>query len=258
MLESGHKLLTTEREQLILESLRRSETLSAITLSGILGVSVATVRRDLESLQSRGFLFRVHGGATIRQDSAIEPIFSDKEGKYGDEKRRIADGALALIEDYDSIYLDGGSTVLCLARLLECRRSLTIVTNSLMAASLLMESGHRLILTGGEFRALSRTLVGPLTAHILREITVDKAFMGTIGLTLEDGMSTTDANEAYTKNLIISRARQVILLADSSKQGVSSFVTCGGLDAIDILVTDALSTPFKEYIAQQKIKVVLV
>lgn len=258
MSESGHKLLTAEREQMILESLRRSETLSVISLSESLGVSVATVRRDLQSLQVRGLLARVHGGATIRQESPVEPLFADKEGKFSDEKRRIGEGALALIEDYDTIYLDGGSTVLCLARLLECRRGLTVVTNSLMAASLLMESGHRLILTGGEFRAISRTLVGPLTAHILQGITVDKAFMGTIGLTLADGMSTTDANEAYTKKMVISRARQVVLLADSSKQGVSSFVTCGGLDEIDVLVSDGLSAPFREYLAQQKIQVILV
>ena len=159
-------------------------------LSEALEVSEATIRRDLQGMHERGLLERVHGGAAFKPDAMPEPLFADKQEQFTEAKQQIAAAALAMIRDYDTIFLDGGSTVLKLAQLLESRRHLTVVTNSLMAAAQLMESGHHLILCGGEFRALSRTLVGPLSKPILESIAVDKAFMGTIGFTLSDGMST--------------------------------------------------------------------
>lgn len=236
-----HRLSTNAREQRILELLGQFDTLTVGDLSGELGVSQATLRRDLNSMCSRGMLFRFHGGATLRQPAASEQIFSDKEQLLGEEKVRIARAALELIENHDRIYLDGGSTVLCLARLLAgVRMDLTVVTNSLMAAFVLMESGHQVILSGGEFRAISRTLVGPLSAPVLESISVDKAFMGTMGFTLSDGLSTSDANEAYTKRLIMKRARQVLLLADHSKIGVNSFINTGSAADVDILICDTI------------------
>ncbi len=254
MASPRHRLLTAEREQLILVLLHESDVLSVLSLSERLGVSEATVRRDLQNLQERGLLARFHGGATLKPLGQPELLFSDKEGKFSEEKKRIALSALSLIQAHDVIYLDGGSTVLHLARLLEQRSDLTIVTNSLMAASLLMESGHRLILTGGEFRVLSRTLVGPLSAPILQSIAVDKAFMGTMGLTLTDGLSTSDANEAFTKKQAMSRARQVILLADQSKFGVSSFVNSGRLADLNIVISNQISPEFQKHFTELGIK----
>jgi DeoR/GlpR family transcriptional regulator of sugar metabolism len=203
-----------------------------------MSVSEATVRRDLHDLDERGLLTRVRGGATLVEDSREEPLFADKEGKQTAEKERIARLALALIEDHESIYLDGGSTVLALARLLGERNDLTIVTNSLMAAAELMESPHRLILVGGEFRAISRTLVGPLTQPIASSLNVDKAFMGTIGFVAADGLTTTDPSEAFTKTEIMKRAGKVILLADHTKLGKRSLARSEG--TIHTLVTDQI------------------
>jgi len=143
------------------------------------------------------------------------------------------------------------------ARLLAHRRNLTIVTNSLMAASNLMESGHRLILVGGEFRALSRTLVGPLTEPVIKALTVTKAFMGTIGLTIEEGMTTTEVSEAFTKEQIMKRASKVILLADHTKMGIPSFVRSGTIEDITILVTDQVDAQFREQLEGHGIDVML-
>jgi DeoR/GlpR family transcriptional regulator of sugar metabolism len=133
---------------------------------------------------------------------------------------------------------------------------LTIVTNSIMAAAELMESPHRLILLGGEFRAISRTLVGPLTGQIVNSLNINKAFMGTIGFTVESGISTTDPNEAYTKELIMRHAAKVIILADSSKIGVPSFVTSGSLEDIDVLISDAnISEKIVEELTEKGIEV---
>lgn len=235
---AGRKLLSPEREKLIVDSLAGGVRTIA-ELSSRLGVSEATVRRDLQSLEERRLVRRVHGGAEpVRRSGAGELLFNEKTSLHAAEKELIAERALDYIQDNDAIFLDGGSTVLALARKLKLRKNLTVVTNSLMAASELMETSHRLILLGGEFRARSRTLVGPLTSRVLESLAIHTAFLGTMGFTVESGISTSDPNEAYTKELVMKRAAQVILLADSSKLGTPSLAGSGCTDDIDLLITD--------------------
>ena len=252
----AHRMLTAEREQRILQLLKGQEVISVAVLKEKLGTSEATVRRDLQSMHERGLLERLRGGAAVKSGGNTEPLFADKADLNGDAKQRIAEAALALIHDHDTIFLDGGSTVLRLAKLLEARKDLTVVTDSLMAASALMETGHRLILPGGEFRAISRTLVGPLSAAVMGEISVDKAFMGTYGYTVKDGMSTTDPNEAFTKEQAMRRARSVILLADHTKLGWSSFVKCS-CDHLDVLVTDEIKDDIRKELEEKDVKILL-
>ena len=233
----GRKLLSPEREKLIVDSLAGGVRTIA-ELSTRLGVSEATVRRDLQSLEERRLVRRVHGGAEPVRRGSGELLFNEKTSLHADEKELIAKRALDYINDNDAIFLDGGSTVLALVRKLQQRKNLTIVTNSLMAASELMETNHRLILLGGEFRARSRTLVGPLTSRILDSLAIHTAFLGTMGFTVESGISTSDPNEAYTKELVMKRAAQVILLADSSKLGTPSLAASGTVEDIDLIITD--------------------
>lgn len=250
---NAHRLLTAEREHRILQLLKGQRVVSVAELSRDLDVSEATVRRDLQELAKKGVLVRVRGGAALGEDSRVEPLFADKEGKQTAEKERIARRALDLIEDFDSIYLDGGSTLLALARLLDERVGLTIVTNSLMAAAELMESKHRVILVGGEFRAISRTLVGPLTQPIIASLNVDKAFMGTIGFVAVDGMMTTDPSEAFTKTEIMKRSGRVILLADHTKLGKRSLARSEG--RIHVLVTDKIDPELRTRLGELEIDV---
>ena len=133
---------------------------------------------------------------------------------------------------------------------------LTVVTNSLRAAAELAESGPRVILTGGELRRLSQTMVGPLTQAVLGKVRVDKAFMGTLGLCLDDGLTTTDPNEAFTKSLVQEHARQVILLMDSGKAGKVSFAHVGGPECVDVLVSDKkLPNNFAKALRKRGLKV---
>lgn len=205
-----------------------------------LGVSSATIRRDLGELENLGEVRRVYGGAVSTGGRLDEPLFDDKTSVAAAEKRRIAEAALKHVSPNDTIYLDGGSTLLELARLLKDRSNITIVTNSLRAAVELAGRGPRLILVGGELRRLAQTTVGPLTRFIIEELHVDKAFMGTIGLTLDEGLTTTDPTEAYTKELVMDHAREVILLADSSKAHKVAFTRAGKLEKVRMLITDSL------------------
>jgi DeoR family transcriptional regulator, fructose operon transcriptional repressor len=227
-----------------LERLRRifnqNQVVRMDELTAQLGVSTATIRRDLDKLESLGEIRRVHGGAVSTESRLEEPLFDDKTSVAAKEKHRIARAALKCIQPNDIIFLDGGSTVLELARLVRDRSNVTVVTNSLRAAIELAGRGPRLILIGGELRRLSQTTVGPLTRFTIQQLHVDKAFMGTIGLSLEEGLTTTDPSEAYTKGLVMEHARDVILLADSSKARKVSFTRSGQLEKLRVLITDKL------------------
>jgi DeoR family fructose operon transcriptional repressor len=233
----AHDLAAHRRQRLgLIVDSRRAVRLDE--LSAALGVSQATVRRDLDALASSGRLRRVHGGAVTVDERLDEPQFDAKAASAAPEKARIAARAVELLEQDDTVYLDSGSTVLAAARLLHGWSRLTVVTNSLPAAAELVGRGPRLIVIGGELRTTSRALVGPLTRLVLEDLHVDRALMGTFALSLEDGLTTTDPSEGYTKQLVLRRAREVILLADSGKIGTRSFAGAGRLDEVHVLVTD--------------------
>jgi DeoR/GlpR family transcriptional regulator of sugar metabolism len=211
-----------------------------------LGISPATARRDLDALEATGRIRRVHGGAMSVETRLDEPLFDDKAGLRAREKRRIAEAAVRLLAPGETLYLDGGSTVLELARLLADRSDVTVVTNSLRAAAELSGRGPQLILIGGELRRRSQTVVGAMTRLQLEHLLFTKAFMGTIGFSAAEGMTTTDSSEAYTKELVMQRAREVVLLVDSSKIGQDSTIRSGTLSDVDTLVTDSGLTPRQE------------
>jgi DeoR family fructose operon transcriptional repressor len=240
MLGTKPKDLAPKRLEELRGILNQDRVVRVEELTEQLGVSSATIRRDLGELEKLGEVRRVYGGAVSTGGRLDEPVFDDKTSVAAPEKRRIAEAAAEYVKPNDTIYLDGGSTVLELARLLKDRTNINIVTNSLRAAVELAGRGPRLILVGGELRRLAQTTVGPLTRFMIQELHVDKAFMGTIGLSLNEGVTTTDPAEAYTKELVMECAREVILLADSSKAHKISFTRAGRLEKVRLLITDAL------------------
>lgn len=260
MNKHNDRKLGAERQHKILQLIRVERVMRVETLGVTLNVSSATIRRDLVDLEGRGKLRRVHGGAVAVDSRLEEPaIFDDKASVAASEKKLIADEAFTLIQSEDTIYVDGGTTTLELIRMIRDTQNITVVTNSLRAAVELGGSGPRLILIGGELRRRSQTLVGPLTRGTLNELHVDKAFMGTMGLTIEEGMTTTDPAEAYTKELVMKQAGEVILLVDSEKIGKISFSRSGEVDQIDHIITDrGVSADFKNTINEMNIKLTTV
>jgi DeoR/GlpR family transcriptional regulator of sugar metabolism len=250
MSNSDHRDLAAGRLEKIERMLIQRRIVRVDELCADIGVSPATIRRDLRHMERDGKVRRVHGGAMHVNGRMEEPLFDDKAALAAPEKNRIARKALAFVKPTDSVFLDGGSTVLAMAALLADMPELTVVTNSLRVAGTLSGTGPRTIVVGGELRRRSQTFVGPMTRALLEQIHVDTAFMGTIGLSVNEGMTTTDSREAYTKGLVLDHAGQVILLADSSKLGKVSFVKFGSPDQIDVLVTDSGAparrlTPFR-------------
>jgi DeoR/GlpR family transcriptional regulator of sugar metabolism len=238
MINSTARDLGAVRLGKVRDILRQQPVVRVAELQAALNVSSATARRDLARLVRMGEVKRVHGGAMLAGSRLDEPLFDNKEALAAGEKQRIARAALRLVTPHSCVFLDGGSTVLALARLLHERADVTIVTNSLRVAMDLSSRGPRLILIGGELRRLSQTFVGPLTRFTLETLHVDTAFIGTIGVTPNAGLTTTDPQEAFTKTAVMQHARQVVLLADSSKLGRISFARFGAAQDVDMLITD--------------------
>ena len=228
-----------ERRERVKQIVKSRHAVRVEDLKEELGVSTATIRRDLHELEEEGELRRVHGGAISVDISTIEARFEAKAAKNPEQKQRIAERAAAMVEPDSKIYLDAGSTCLELARRLASRTDITIVTNSLPAIIELAGTGPRLIVIGGELRPLSQALVGPLSTKVLDELYLDHAFVGTFSLSLDAGMTTTDPAEAFTKEHVLARTREAVLLVDGSKLGTRSFAQAGRLDQIDVVITDA-------------------
>jgi DeoR/GlpR family transcriptional regulator of sugar metabolism len=249
--------LAAERQAAIAQMLKQRGVVRVEELCDQMSVSPATIRRDLADLASRGYARRVHGGAVSIQKILEEPVFDDKTNIAGKEKQAIAEEAFKLVNSSDSVFLDGGSTVLALARMLVDMSHITVVTNSFRVAATLSAAGPRLILIGGELRRISQTFVGPLTENILKGLHVDTAFMGTIGLSEANGLTTTDPAEAFTKRLVISRAHSVVALADSTKLGKESFSHFADLKDIGTLITDDAADPdFLRKMAKRGVNVI--
>jgi DeoR/GlpR family transcriptional regulator of sugar metabolism len=152
--------------------------------------------------------------------------------------------AAELIYDGDSISLDVGTTTLEVARQLEDRLNLTVVTNCLQIANLLvgtlsLEVNARLILTGGIIRPRELSMIGSIPENVYGNYHTDKAFIGIGGVSLENGLTEFNIEDSEIKKVLLKNSLQKILVADSSKIGITTFNTVAPLEAIDILVTDS-------------------
>ena len=219
-------------------------------LAGLLGVSDMTVRRDLEHLGREGLLEKVHGGATaLSEGSREEPGFEIKSLRELNEKHAIAEAALRHVEPGQAVGLGAGTTTWVLAQHLLAVRDLTIVTNSIKIADVVREH-HTVILTGG-IRTPSDALVGPVADLVLRSLHFDVAFLGCHGLA-EVGLTTPNLLEAETNRAFVRCARQLVVVADSTKWGTAGLMTFAELSEVDVLVSDTgLPTQARELVAQQ-------
>jgi DeoR family fructose operon transcriptional repressor len=233
-------LFVEERKMKIFQYVQEHSRASVQELSQFFEVSESTVRRDLKELEEEKLLRRTHGGAIALQNVNFEPTFDEKEDKFQDEKKAIARKALEFIEEGDTILLDAGTTTFQLVKELRVFSKLTVVTNSLVFAQELQDvSGIDVVMIGGNFRKETCALVGPLAEAGLSILRVDKTFIATNGIEVEDGLTTPNLIEAATKRKMIGIAKQVILLADHSKAGKSTFAKFADIHDVDKCIIDA-------------------
>lgn len=209
------------------------------------GVSEATARRDLETLEQKKLLVRTFGGA-VPQTVRTEIPFYEKMDMNRDEKKEIADKALSLIRDGDVIGLTGGSTNMLIALRMQQRafKKLTVVTNALnIAVELIGQPNLQLIVTGGISRTQSFELSGPLADASLSQLTIQKSFVGVDGISIERGISTFDELEAQTNRMMMRHSRETYIVADHTKFAGDSIFLISNLDSVSALLTDAQLNP---------------
>jgi DeoR family transcriptional regulator of aga operon len=199
--------------------------------------SAVTIRKDLELLESQGVLKRTHGGAILHRPLFRGLPLNEKERLNQEEKERIATEAVKMIEEGDVVILDSGSTTTYLARKMRNLRGVTVITNAVNIALELISSELEVILTGGALQKNSSTLIGPLAEDVLRKISADKLFQGVDGIDYEIGLTTPDIIEANTSRVMMQRAGENILLADSSKFGRRSLAVICQVKDIDKIIT---------------------
>ena len=242
-------MFTEERQQRILVILKEMSSIRVSELAEKFDVSESTIRRDLQDMQEKGMLTRTHGGAVGTDRTSFEPSFKEKEAEKHDEKSNIGIIASQMVEDGDTIILDAGTTTLEIAKHLT-EKNITVITNSIDVAN---EFSNRenveLIVTGGSLRLNTRAMVGHVAEDMLKNFRVDKAFIGTNGISIEEGITTPNFMEAQTKRAMISVANKVIVVADSSKFNKVCFsVICPIRSVSTILSSDDIEMSIvKEY-----------
>ncbi|GIE95442.1 DeoR/GlpR family DNA-binding transcription regulator [Paractinoplanes rishiriensis] len=208
------------------------------------GVSIDTVRRDLDQLSADGVLVRTYGGAvslsTIsRTDRAVDQRLTLQE----EEKGKIAALAAPLVQDGSTIMINGGTTTLALARELRQHRDLTVATNNLLVPGALPPTAIRdIYFFGGAVRSLTLATVGPVSFRANTgadlDISCDLALIGVGAIDAETGYTTSNLAEAAMMQEMIARATRVAILADSSKFGRRLFAQVSELASADYLITD--------------------
>lgn len=233
-------MLNEERRQKILTIISQDKKIRVRQISRKFQISEVTIRKDLEVLEKRGFLTRVHGGAIMNNRSVPDLALTEKEQINPDLKKRIGKKAADMIEDGNVIILDSGSTTLQIAHQIKFKKNITVITNAVNIAAELAASDVQIILTGGTVREMSFSLVGPFAEATLTNVTADKLFLGVDGIHFKYGLTTPNVLEARVNQLMISIAAQVVVVADSSKFGRRSLGFISPVNRVHTVITDNL------------------
>jgi|ERR1700733_6587108 len=235
------QLSVEERRQAILNLLDRKGRVTVQEIKSRFSTSAVTARSDLDALSSTGALVRCHGGGIRQLTEGPDHPLRVRENIFHEEKTRIARAAVSLLQPYETVILCSGSTSAEVAN--QLRRAppehVTVITYALNIASRLADVANvSLVMVGGILRQVSSAFVGPHAEQVMRSMHADHCFLSTVGLDLEVGLTTLDIMEAQLNLLMIQAARQVTVLADSSKFGRRSLAVIAEIAMVQRVITD--------------------
>lgn len=228
-----------QRRVKILDLIREDGHAKVQELSRIFNVTDVTIRQDLEALEKLGYIQREHGGAFLKDVGSFAKTGKVFNQNHIEEKREIARKAVSFIREGECIILDSGSTTTEIAKLLTQYKELTVITNALNIALILGENpGITLIVTGGEFKAPTLSLTGKMAADSLKDFHANKLFLATAGISPDMSLTYPSLSDLMVKSAMIKAAEEVILVADSSKIGISAFASLGSITMVNSFITD--------------------
>jgi DeoR family fructose operon transcriptional repressor len=227
-------------------------------LSKDLHVSEMTVRRYLDRLEKKELIKRTHGGAFTGQEM-IEVDYRVRETVRRAEKEAIGRLAWTLIQPGESVFLDAGTTLAYLAAAMDDTRRITVVTNSTIVLQTLESRANiDTIALGGRVHAASHSLIGPIAEEAVAQFRFNKAFLGAVGINLEEGLSQSNVDEVPIKKRVAANSKEVIVLADSSKFNRDVLVMFLRLEQVHTIITDTgLPDPSRRSLEERGIRVLL-
>jgi DeoR family transcriptional regulator, aga operon transcriptional repressor len=232
-------LLNEERRREILDMLHRDGRVLVKDLARHFHISQITIRKDLEFLDGQGTVQRTHGGALpVQAGALLDPTLREKEKLHRRQKAMIAESAVKLVEEGQSVVLDSGTTTTAIARALKDMAQLTVITNAINIAAELAGTHIEVILTGGMLRKNSFSLVGPLAEQTLRQLSADILFLGVDGFDTRAGLFTPNLLESQVNRAMVEIARRTVAVCDSSKFGRRSLCNIVPVSTIHEVITD--------------------
>lgn len=248
-----------KRHNTIQNLLKKHTSLSVPDLQQALGVSIATIRRDLIALEKRGIVRRTHGGAALRKRGFLEASYSEREKTLIAEKKRIAEKTVEYLRQGDRVFLNDGTTNNRIAALLartDFPHRLTVMTNSIRAADILL-SNRRLevLFIGGLIDEVSYACSGPLSELLLEHLKADKAIVGADGFDPRGGISIERIPEASVTRKMIAQTDCTIVVGDSSKMNRRAFMRVCNWSEVDILITDRIESEDRALIERHHVEI---
>ena len=231
-------MLTEERFAKIVKIVNQEGTVTVLELAQAIGISESTIRRDLNQLDKLGRIRKVHGGATaaVLMSDGHERNMQEKYSRNIEEKRAIAAYAATLVHPNDFVFLDAGSTTEQMAEYLE-ENTAFYVTNGITLAQKLAARGFKTMLLAGRVKASTDAVIGMEAVSSLAQYHFTRGFFGTNGITVAEGFTTPDLEEAANKRAAMEHCRQCYVLADNSKFDTLSNVSFGELSKAKIITT---------------------
>ena len=239
-------MLTEERYSMIVEQVKQKKSITLAELCELLGASESTVRRDLTSLDEKGLIKKVHGGAISVDDRSFSIVEHDVESKskmFTEEKTAIARFAASLVDDGDFVFIDAGTTTEKMIDFFP-KKNVTFVTDAFLHAKKLAQRGFKVYIPAGEIKLTTEAIVGAECVSSLQRYNFTKCFIGANGVSLS----------ASVKSTVVQNSQTVYILADHSKFGQIASVTFAQLGQVKI-ITDKLSD--KKFLTKANIKEVM-
>lgn len=229
---------TNDRHERLIDLLAEQPSLSIVELSERLGVSTATIRRDLRRLSAAGRITRVRAGVAVASPYGIEPRWTERLQEHFDAKRAIARAAAETILDGHVVAIDTGTTAMEVARALQDRDAISIFTASLPVAEILATEHPTVHLVGGQLRPREMAVVGPLARDTIRRFHFDVFFVAAAAWSLEHGLMDFSIDDVEVKRAFMDASDRVVAIVDSSKFGGSSLMQIAELSDLDAVITD--------------------
>lgn len=231
-------MLAEERRIQLLEWSRKEGRVDAVDAASRLSVAIETVRRDLDTLQRRGLLRRVHGGAIALNRLPHESSWAERRVSNVDAKERIAELAAQQLPDEGAVFIDGGTTTEMLTPFLRNRPNLLVITNSIPLGNQVADSGTPVHLLSGRLRPTTLSALGSRTLEDIASFRAQIVMLGSNGVDPQMGFTTSDPEEAAVKRALIAYSQEKIVLADSTKFGAVYPAAFALASDIDRLITD--------------------